>query len=125
MAQTRPSSTCSASAIAGRPLLNAITSLWVNCHSQRRKKAACASASPLASTKKTINAPVEVPIATKPAMMASDSQRRRRPWARSRGVATAEDCILLANDLLVHPEGPPIRGLLAAGPREKHHAGGQ
>ena len=35
---------------AGRPLLNATTSLWVSCHSQRRKKSACESARPLAST---------------------------------------------------------------------------
>src|ERR1700674_1055282 len=122
MAHTRPSTTWSARAIAGRPLLKAITSLWVSCHSQRRKKSACASARPLASTKKIISAPVEVPIATKPAMMASDSQRRRKPRPRSSVAAEGEDCILSSNEILVHPERTPIRGLLATGPREEHDA---
>src|SRR2546423_9343667 len=72
-----PSTMCRMIAMAGVPRLNDTTSLCVSCHSQRRTMSPFASAAPLAAMYATISAAVEVPMATKPAMIASDSQWRR------------------------------------------------
>src|SRR5690348_7790791 len=75
------------------------------------------SAAPLASTYATINTPVEVPIATKPAMVASENQRARGPRS-----TIAVDSMAA---FLVNSNGASVGCFFAGGPGEEHDASGQ
>src|SRR5919108_848231 len=73
----------------------------------------CESPAPLASTKAMTSAASDAPVATKPAMMESASQR-------SRGAPRAGACSVLMSD---HPHRTPVGRLLAAGPDEEYDRG--
>src|ERR1051325_1993005 len=77
----------------------------------------CESAAPLARAYAIISAAVEVPIATKPAMIASDNQRSR---SRSRGRRSSVVWVIVSTHPLGHARAS-IGRLFAGRPRKKDH----